>query len=207
MCCMNLYILPKIKDSHNASSGALSGWIARLWCYWLSSGKAVSIFNEETSTRGKQQEQVLQTQYSVLCSWRLEKWSSPQMYFGVLHLHLIYPLTRGSLRHHRWLHNQLPPFFSVLYSSLGLGEIQACPFPGVLFPPLFVPVVSSFPFTVPCKMTLARPDERETCPYHFCLCLFMMVRRSSCGPVACWILVQTSTLVTWSLYEMRSVLR
>ena len=131
MRCMNLYILPKIKDSHNASSGALSGWIARLWCYWLSSGKAVSIFNEETSTRGKQQEQVLQTQYSVLCSWRQEKLSSPQMYFGVLHLHLIYPLTRGSLRHHRWLHNQLPPFFPVLHRSLGLAELQARPFPDV----------------------------------------------------------------------------
>ena len=28
------------------------------------------------------------------------------------------------------------------------------------------------PFTVPCKMVLARPDERETCPYHCCLLLF-----------------------------------
>ena len=31
-------------------------------------------------------------------------------------------------------------------------------------------------FTVPCKVILARPDERETCPYHFCLRLFTMVR-------------------------------
>ena len=34
--------------------------------------------------------------------------------------------------------------------------------------------------TVPCKMGLDRPDERETCPYHFSLHLFTMVRRSSC---------------------------
>ena len=34
-----------------------------------------------------------------------------------------------------------------------------------------------------------------------------MVRRSLCGPIACWILAQTSVLVTWSLYEMHSILR
>ena len=35
------------------------------------------------------------------------------------------------------------------------------------------------PFTVPCKMVLARPDERETWPYHCSLRLFTIVRRSS----------------------------
>ena len=34
-----------------------------------------------------------------------------------------------------------------------------------------------------------------------------MVRGSSCGPIACWILARTCSLVTWSLYEMRSILR
>ena len=34
------------------------------------------------------------------------------------------------------------------------------------------------PFTVPCKMVLARPDERETWPYHCNLCLFTTVKRS-----------------------------
>ena len=63
------------------------------------------------------------------------------------------------------------------------------------------------PFTVPCKMVLARPDEREICPYHFSLRLFTIVRRSSCGPIACWILARTSSLVTWSLYEMCNILR
>ena len=61
------------------------------------------------------------------------------------------------------------------------------------------------PFTVPCKMVLARPDERETWPYHCSLRLFTVVRRSSCGPIACWILAWTSSLVAWSLYEMCSV--
>ena len=62
------------------------------------------------------------------------------------------------------------------------------------------------PFTVLCKMGLVRLDEQETCLYHYSLCLFMMVRRSSCGPIAWWILAQTSSLVTWSLYEMHSIL-
>ena len=60
------------------------------------------------------------------------------------------------------------------------------------------------PFTVPCKRVLARSDERETCPC-FSLHLFNMVRRSSCCPITCWILAHTSSLVTWSLYEKRSL--
>ena len=61
------------------------------------------------------------------------------------------------------------------------------------------------PFTVPCKMVLARPDERKTWPYHCILRLFTIVRRSSCGPIACWILARTSLLVTWSLYKICSM--
>ena len=40
-------------------------------------------------------------------------------------------------------------------------------------------------------MVLARPDERETRPYHCSLRLSTMVRRSSCGPIDCWILART----------------
>ena len=63
------------------------------------------------------------------------------------------------------------------------------------------------PFTVPCKMVSARPDERGTCLYHCNLHPFTMIRRSSCGPIACWILARTSSLVKWPLYEMLSILR
>ena len=41
-----------------------------------------------------------------------------------------------------------------------------------------------------------------TIPLHF-----TMVRRSSCGPIAGWILAWTSLLVTWSLCEMSSILQ
>ena len=64
------------------------------------------------------------------------------------------------------------------------------------------------PFTVPGKMVLARPNERGdmTIPLQFAS-LYNVVRRSSFGPVACWILAQTSLLVKWSLYEMCNILR
>ena len=61
-------------------------------------------------------------------------------------------------------------------------------------------------FTVPRKTVLARPDEKETRPNHCSLRLFTMVR-SSCGSAACGILTWTSSLVTWSLCETRSILR
>ena len=48
--------------------------------------------------------------------------------------HLSQP--RGSLGHHRWFRNQFPPFSPVLHCRLGLGELQICPFPDVVFPSL-----------------------------------------------------------------------
>ena len=42
--------------------------------------------------------------------------------------------------------SQCPPFFSVFHWPLGLGELQACPFPVVVFPPLFLSTLSSSPF-------------------------------------------------------------
>ena len=56
------------------------------------------------------------------------------------------PLPQGSLGHRRWLHNQFPPFFYVFHCSLGLGKLQACPFPNVVFPPLLPSASSSSPF-------------------------------------------------------------
>ena len=63
------------------------------------------------------------------------------------------------------------------------------------------------PCTDPCRIVLASPDDRVTCPYHFSLCLFTAVRRSSYGPMAFPILAFTSSLVMWSLYEIPRNLR
>ena len=73
---------------------------------------------------------------------------------------------------------KFPPFFSVLHCPLGLGEL-----------------------TVPCKMVLATPNERGTCPYHVSLRLFTMVR--SCCFLCVWSLPagpwqQAQDVVTYS---------
>ena len=56
-----------------------------------------------------------------------------------------------------------------VHSLMSSSHLFLCP-PGLLPP-----------FTVPCKMVLARPDEWETWSYHCSLRLFTIVRRSSCG--------------------------
>ena len=60
--------------------------------------------------------------------------------------HVIYPLSRGPLGHHRWFCSQFPPFFLVLHCPLGLAKLQACPFPDVVFPALPLSALSSSPF-------------------------------------------------------------
>ena len=40
----------------------------------------------------------------------------------------------GRWVHDRRLRNQFPPFSPVLHCPLGLGELQACPFPDAVFP-------------------------------------------------------------------------
>ena len=44
--------------------------------------------------------------------------------------------------------------------------------------PCFLP-----PCTVPCKIVLASPQDREAWPYHFSVLFFTVSRRSSLGPV------------------------
>ena len=48
--------------------------------------------------------------------------------------------------HHWWFHSHFPPFFPVLHCPRGLGELQACPFPDVVFPPLLLSTLPSSPF-------------------------------------------------------------
>ena len=66
------------------------------------------------------------------------------------------------------------------------------------------------PWTVPCRIVLASPDDRVTCPYHFSLRLFTEVRRSSYGLMAftsSLVMAFTSSLVLRSLYEIPRSLR
>ena len=55
------------------------------------------------------------------------------------------------------------------------------------------------PFSVSCRTVFAMPEDLEMWPYHLSFRFFTMVRRSSRTPVAFWILLRTSSFVTWSL--------
>ena len=62
--------------------------------------------------------------------------------------------------------------------------------------PLFL-----FPFTVPCRIVFAKAEDLETWPNHLSFRFLTRVRSSSYSPMAAWIFLRTSSLVTWSLYE------
>ena len=68
--------------------------------------------------------------------------------------------------------------------------------------PLFL-----FPFTVPCRIVFAKPEDLEAWPNHLSFRFLTSVRSSSYSPMAAWIFLRTSSLVTWSLYEMFNSLR
>ena len=101
------------------------------------------------------------------------------------HHHLVYPLTARVIGAPQMI---LQPFSPALWDLANSRPVHSLMLSSQLF--LCLPCLLP-PFTVPCKMVLAR--------YHSSLCLFKIVRRSSCGPIACWILAQTSWLVIWSL--------
>ena len=64
-----------------------------------------------------------------------------------------------------------------------------------------------FPFTVLCRIVFAKPEGLETCPNHLSFRFLTRVRSSSYSLMAAWIFLRTSSLVTWSLYEMFNSLR
>ena len=86
--------------------------------------------------------------------------------------------------------------FSVLHCPLGPAEFQACPFPYVVFPPLPLSALTFFPLSQ-CLAGWFRldPMSGRHDHNHCSLCLFTIVRRSSSGPVACWILARTSSVL------------
>ena len=68
--------------------------------------------------------------------------------------------------------------------------------------PLFL-----FPFTVPCRIVFAKPEELETWPNNLSFRFLTRVRSSSYSPMSAWIFLRTSSLVTWFLFEMFNSLR
>ena len=78
----------------------------------------------------------------------------------------------------------------------------------ILSSPLFVTLpLLRFRYTVPCRIVFSKPEDLETWPNHLSFRFLTMVGSSSYSPMAAWIFLQTSQLVTWSLYEMFNNLR
>ena len=59
---------------------------------------------------------------------------------------IINPLTARVVGAPRMILQPVFSIFAVLHCPLGLADFQACPFPDVVFPPLPLSALSSFPF-------------------------------------------------------------
>ena len=59
---------------------------------------------------------------------------------------IINPLTARVVGAPQMILQPVSPFFPVLHCPLGLADLQACPFPDVVFPPLPLSALSSSPF-------------------------------------------------------------
>ena len=69
----------------------------------------------------------------------------------------------------------------------------------------FCPPLLLFPFTVPCKIVFAKPEDLETWPNHFSFCFMTTVRSSSYSTMVAWIFLRTFLLVILALYQMFSL--
>ena len=80
---------------------------------------------------------------SVRYRWRQD--TSPPGTSRLHHLSSILKPWR-SLGHYRWFRNLFPPFSPVFHCPLGLGKLQACPVPYVVFSPPPLSALTSSPF-------------------------------------------------------------
>ena len=77
-----------------------------------------------------------------------------------------------------WRCNPPPPFYFVFSFPYGMAKLQPCPLSDVVFPTLLLSVLLLPPCTVPCKIVLASPDDIDTCPNHFNMRFFTVVKIS-----------------------------
>ena len=100
------------------------------------------------------------------------------------------------------------PFHLDLFSAALVELAKSIPVHSlILSSHLFFCLPLFFPFTVPCRIVFAKPEDLETWPNHLSFRFLTTVRSSSYSPMAAWIFLRTSSLVTWSLYEMFISLR
>ena len=121
---------------------------------------------------------------------------------------LFYPITLGGRRGTTDEFATIP-FHLDLFSAAIVELAKSIPVHSLILSshlffcmPLFL-----FPFTVPCRIVFAKPEDLETWPNHLSFHFLTRVRSSSYSPMAAWIFLRTSSMVTWSLYEMFNSLR
>ena len=117
-----------------------------------------------------------------------------------------------SSEHHRWICNNPFPSWPVFSWPSWAGKVHSCPLFDIVFPSLLLSAFFLFPFTVPCRIVFAKPEDLETWPNDLSFRFLTRVRGSSYSPVAAWIFLRTSLLVwnhhlkqllqgTWSLLQ------
>ena len=115
-----------------------------------------------------------------------------------------YPLTAGAIGTPQMTSQPVSSIF--LFSPLPSGTWWT---PGLSTPRYCLPTSFSVCLVFfPLSLCLARwfwPDLKNRRHVHTTSVCDSTMVRSSCGPLACWILAQTSSLVIWSLYEMHSI--
>ena len=114
---------------------------------------------------------------------------------------LFYPITLGGRRGTTDEFATIP-FHLDLFSAALVEQVKSIPVHRFFCLPLFL-----FPFTVPCRIVFAKPEDLETWPNYLSFRFLTRVRSSSYSPMAAWIFLRTSSLVTCSLYEMFNSLR
>ena len=100
------------------------------------------------------------------------------------------------------------PFNLGLFSAALVELAKSIPVHSlILSSHLFFCLPLFFPFTVPCRVVFAKPVDLETWPNHLSFRFLTRFRSSSYSPMAAWIFLRISSLVTWSIYEMFKSLR
>ena len=81
------------------------------------------------------------------------------------------------------------PFHLVLFSAALVELVKPIPVhPLILSSPLFFCLpLFLFPFTVPCRIVFAKPEDLETWSNHLSFRFLTRVRSSSNSPIAAWI--------------------
>ena len=149
---------------------------------------------------------VPETVWNNKASQTLISWTETKTLITIIII-IIYPLTAKVVQAPQMIPQ--PASSIVPCSPLASGTWRT---PGLSIPWCCLPTSSSVCLVFfPLSLCLARwfwPDTMNQRHDHTTAVASLYdVKRSSCVPTACWILAPTSSLVTWSLYEMRSILQ